>query len=643
MGSFAARLRRLVVVSVACAAAGVGIAAATQEQTPQQPAPIFRTGVNLVRVDVSVTGRDGVAIADLQPADFEIEEDGVRQTAETVQFLRLDGQQTPGSNESLDIRSQDHAKLEATRDDVRIFAIFFDEYHVEKAPAITLPMREALAHFVEKLGPTDLVAIMDPLTPLSALKFTRSRRELLDKVKKFEGRRGIYMPTRSVLEEAQLTQRNPWELRAAVSLSAMNALVTYLGGLREGRKSVLFVSEGPPVGPLGNGLKERLDEVLQSANRANVTINVFDPRPLGSAPFGGADSLSQMANDTGGRRIVNSNAPDPQLTRVVEDASAYYLVGYSPTRDFADGKFHKIDVRVKRRGAHVDARRGYWAPKAAELTAAAVEPEPVEPELRESLKKFALPVEGQAVALWIGMSRGEAGKTRVTVSWDPSGRITSTGVQEQGHDRPVRLEIEPRSSDGVALGEIRAIATGMLTTDSATTASFDLEPGDVTLRLEARAASGDTVDRWTNAITVPDLADEPVVLSTPRFLRARSPFELKFLQSATAPPPLASRDFRRTDRVFVDVDCYASAVALAKADGGDSPPEIVAELLNNSGKVLTTLKAMSATIGVATVTDRAARIEIPIANLAIGSYVLRMKATAGDHHAQQLTAFRVVP
>lgn len=611
----------------------LGTAVGAQDPAPQQTPPTFRTGVNLVRVDVSVTDRDGVAIGDLQPADFEIEEDGVRQTAETVQFLRLDGQQTPGSLESLNIRSQEHAKLEATRDDVRIFAIFFDEYHVDKAPSITLPMRDAMKAFVEMLGPTDLVAVMDPLLPLSALKFTRNRRELLDKVKTFEGRRGVYIPARSVLEEAQLTQRNVGELRAGVTLSALNALVTYLGGLREGRKSVLFVSQGPPQYPLGNGLKERLDEALQSANRANVTINVFDPRPLGSAPFGGADSLFRMAHETGGRRIVNTNAPEKDLTRVVGDASAYYLVGYTPARDFADGKFHRIEVRVKRRGARVESRRGYWAPRAAELTTAA-EPPPEEPGLRESLKAFASPVEGQPVALWIGMSRGDAGKTRVTVSWDPSGRVSSTGIQDHDRERAVRLNVEPRDAEGAALADMRTIASGLLTTDTATTAAFDLESGDVTLGLEARDASGETVDRWTKAITVPDLTDEPVALSTPRFLRARSAFELKVLQSAANPSPIASRDFRRTDRVFVEVECYGA---------GEAPPEVVAELLNNSGKVLASLNVHSSSVGVSSLADNTTRVEIPMANLAIGSYVLRMKAASGDHKTQQLTAFRVVP
>ena len=43
------------------------------------------------------------------------------------------------------------------------------------------------------------------------------------------------------------------------------------------------------------------------------------------------------------------------------DASAYYLIGYTPTRRGNDGKFHEIKVRVKRRGVRVTARRGYWA------------------------------------------------------------------------------------------------------------------------------------------------------------------------------------------------------------------------------------------------------------------------------------------
>ena len=147
----------------------------------------------------------------------------------------------------------------------------------------------------------------------------------------------------------QQTQRNVWELRAGVTLDAVNAIATHLGGLREGRKSILFVSQGPPVS-LRSINWPRMEDVVQSANRGNVTIHTLDPRPLGSSEFGGNMVLRRFSDETGGRAIHNTNDHAEHLDEVIEDASAYYLVGYAPSREMADGKFHKIDVEVKRRG-----------------------------------------------------------------------------------------------------------------------------------------------------------------------------------------------------------------------------------------------------------------------------------------------------
>ena len=56
-------------------------------------------------------------------------------------------------------------------------------------------------------GPTDLVAIMDPLTPSSAIEFSRDRRALADRIHRLEGRRGVYLPPRSAAEEAAARSR----------------------------------------------------------------------------------------------------------------------------------------------------------------------------------------------------------------------------------------------------------------------------------------------------------------------------------------------------------------------------------------------------------------------------------------------------
>ena len=216
----------------------LALAQAAEPPASAQPqTPIFRAGTDLVRVDVTATVNGDEPVTDLQAADFEITEDDVPQAVETIKFVRVDGTRTSNLDEPLEIRSKEHAILEAGREDVRLFAIFLDDYHIDKRPDITLPLRETLTKFVKQLGPNDLVALMEPLTTLYDLKYTRAKDELINRIRTFEGRRGEVFPVKSAIEEAQLTQRNWQELRACVTLSALEALATQMGGLREGRKS----------------------------------------------------------------------------------------------------------------------------------------------------------------------------------------------------------------------------------------------------------------------------------------------------------------------------------------------------------------------------------------------------------------------
>jgi VWFA-related protein len=604
---------RLVVMGavVACAATTV---VRVQDVPPQ--APIFRTRINIVRVDVSVTGRHDEVIADLQPADFEVIEDGIPQTVETLQFVRLDGSRTTDLEESLEIRSPEHALLEAARDDVRVFAIFLDDYHIDKKPEITVRLRPALKDLVRQFGANDLVAVMDPLTPLSHLRFTRSQEDLLRRIGEFEGRRGEMYPVRSVLEEGQLARRDIWEVRGSVTLSALEALVTHLGGLRDGRKSVLFVSQGPFMGPIGGPNDEHLKDVLQAANRGNVTIHVFDPRPLGSSPLGGAHALQRLYRETGGRAIVNSNEPTRRLPQIISDASAYYLLGYTPVREMADGKFHRIEVRVRRPGARVLARRGYWAPTEAEMNPSA-NADAVEPAVTEAVSALIEPRGGRDVDVWIGASRNPDARTRLTVTWEPTGRTSPK--------RPARLTVAPLDDAGRVAAGAQSIASGR-DVSAAATATFDVEPaGRVVLRLTAEAADGSVIDRWDQSLDAPSFTGDRLALSTPRFLRARSAFEAQAMREQD-PPPAASRRFRASDHVLVDVECY----------GGADESTVTARLLNAKGQQLIELTVPPPTAG-------KTRFPLPLSSLASGTYVLRIDAQSGAEAAQQRTAFQMVP
>ena len=599
--------------------AAIGIAAAAAAQDPAPPPaqpeqPVFRARVNLVRVDVSVFGRDGEPLAGLQPADFLVKEDGIAQTVETVQFVTLTGQAPTDLRESTAIRSAEHAAVEAAREDVRLFVLFLDDYHVDKSPTVMIPLKRTLRAFVEKLGPYDLVAVMDPLTPLTHIEFTRDRNKVLESVNNFEGRRGELFPVRSAAEEAQQSQRNIWELRAGVTLDAMNAIVTKLGGLREGRKSVLFVSQGPPVS-LRSVNWPRMEDVVQSANRSNVTIHTLDPRPLGSSEFGGNLVLRRFSDETGGRAIFNTNDHASHLDEVFADASAYYLIGYTPTRgEVADGKFHKIEVEVKRPRVRVVARRGYWSPKLSELTAPRAEP--VKAEVVSALTELVEPRTGTTAEVWIGYSKGADAATQVTVAWEPTSRVGVTSA--------ARVDVEQIRADGSVDGAPHQIPRG----ESAARASarMTMPPGKTTLRFTSYDAKGELLDRWATEIGVPDFAAEAVALATPRFLLARSPFELRALQSAANATPTASRRLRKSDRLLVELEAYARG----------SAPELSIELLNQRGESLVTLPVPQAASG-------RSRVEIPLQSLAPATYVLKAIAQSDTGHAEQHVPFRIVP
>ena len=106
-----------------------------QPPSGQQP-PVFRGGTANVRVDVTVTDKKGNPVTDLTKDDFEIREDGLPQVVDTAKMIEATGA-APDDDMSLPIRSPEHAAVEAARDDIRVFVIFWDEYHIgQMVPAL---------------------------------------------------------------------------------------------------------------------------------------------------------------------------------------------------------------------------------------------------------------------------------------------------------------------------------------------------------------------------------------------------------------------------------------------------------------------------------------------------------------------------
>lgn len=99
---------------------------------------------------------------------------------------------------------------------------------------------------------------------------------------------------------------------------------------------------------------------------ADVVSTAMDKQILNQT----TELLRTIADQTDGRAIVNRNDPLPALQQMIKDNTTYYLMSFTSTSAYRDGKFHEFQVRVKRPGVEVRARRGYWAVSAEEMAKA---------------------------------------------------------------------------------------------------------------------------------------------------------------------------------------------------------------------------------------------------------------------------------
>ena len=477
--------------------------AASQTAPPQTPPPAFKAGINFVRVDVIATDKQGNPVEDLKPSDFQVREDGKAQQIQTFQLIHVaqPGQVAAGPNPPAPTHNQYESETLAAKDNVRLVTIFLDDYHVRRGSS--MKVRAPLEKFVEQdLAPTDLVAVMYPLTPVNNLSFTQNHREVANAIEHFVGRKYNYQPMNSFEEQyADQPTTVVEDIRNQVSLSALKALAIYLGSLREGRKEVILVSEGysdylppqlrnpdataPGIGNpnmfnetagqgspteeamnffSGMNIAEDLRIVFSAMNRNNASIYTLDPRGLANFEFDmGAhvstqqdaqmlsqtqDTLRTLADETDGRAIVNQNNLERGLKQLVRDASDYYLLGYTSSAAPEDGKFHKIEVRVDRPGVTLRARKGYWALTTAEISSAKAASDkagPV-PAVEKALSSIAATDHSQVVRTWIGTSRAPDGKTAVTFVWQPVPGESRPGDRRGG--APARVMVTAAANTG---------------------------------------------------------------------------------------------------------------------------------------------------------------------------------------------------
>jgi Ca-activated chloride channel family protein len=148
---------------------------------------------------------------------------------------------------------------------------------------------------------------------------------------------------------------NPTRLYDAVAAS-----LDELKGL-EGRRVVLVFTDGDDTGS-----NTSYRDVLNQARDEEVMIYAIG---LQSDYFNGVSrvrtrpdrNLRRLADETGGGYFELAETSDlaPTFTRVAQELHSQYVLGFTPGT--LDGKVHKLEVRVKRRGMTARARRSYLA------------------------------------------------------------------------------------------------------------------------------------------------------------------------------------------------------------------------------------------------------------------------------------------
>lgn len=640
----------------------------TSQATGQEPQrPTFVTRIDTVSVDVIVTDKKGNPVTDLTPEDFEIQENKAPQTIDSFKLIQIDDQQDVDPARNREIRSMEDQERETAREDVRVIVVFLDDYHTRLGNSMAV--REKLARFVRTLNRRDLVAIMTPLLPTSAITFSRNHEATAQQIMAWQGRKYDYTPKHPVEEVYRYMEPRSIEaLRNQIAATALEGLCVYMGTLREGRKTVIYVSEGLMStmpdgvhttgvygGSIGSPTQQQstlnqlmqaeralqsqqmamldyLKDIFVEASRSNTSIYTLDPRGLAASEFDIADNVGSgadrralnestdvlriLASNTDGRAIVATNDPLPALRQMLRDTSAYYLLGYTSTEKARDGKFHEIKVSVKRPGVDVRARSGYWAYTDEDVARASGPVFSRPPEVEAAFDAIAEPASGRMIRTWLAAQQAPDGQSSVTVVWE--------AIRPTGPEVPSRVMLTASRPDGALLYRGRVAKAADPTGRVAGQVTFAAPPGDVVLRVEAENEDGDRLDADTREWRVPDFAVAETTISTPVVYRARTARDVQNLKAAAAPLPTTARSFTRMERLLIRFDVYGPP--------GQTP---VVRLLNRNGDPMSDWP----------VTTRESagsyETEVILGGVPPGDYLVEVTVPAGEAGPQQLVALRV--
>jgi len=284
--------------------------------TQEKPNQVFRAGVEIVSLNVTVTDAQGRYVTDIGQDEFSVFEDGARQ--ELTYFNRAN------LPIALSLLIDSSASM---------------EQRMENA-------QDAAIGFARKLRPQDLAQVVDFDSRVEIkLGFTNKVEELEAAIHTTSagGSTALHNAVYIALKElAKVKAKDPDEIR---------------------RQAIVVLSDGEDTSSLVS-----FEEVLELAKRSETAIYTIGLQPRETSALKGFREaefvLRQLAQETGGRAFFARQIEELSQVygQIADELSSQYSVGYASKNAKRDGAFRRIVVQVQRPNVTARTKRGYYGP-----------------------------------------------------------------------------------------------------------------------------------------------------------------------------------------------------------------------------------------------------------------------------------------
>ena len=653
---------RFPLARVAAAAIALTVIAAAQAPQPAsvppvQPVPLFRSGVNVVTVDVSVLDKERRPVRGLTAADFTILENGTPQPVTGFSAIDLpdtDAPQPVWARESRRdvVRNDEFA-------DRRTVILVLDD--ATPMPAGDGPrVIDAAEQVIARLGPEDLAAVVYTLEKAKGQELTRDRARLVAAAGRFLGK-----PTSTRIDregraaETAFSAYDPTAMMAYGSaIETLLSVAEAAAGLPQRRKAMVFISVGAPIA-MDNlapriiagdhsdsaaqnwALRQSLLAMFAAAQRANMTIYSIDPGGLRTnVPTlnDNRDYLKAVSSNTGGFAITDDNDPGPGIAQVFRENSSYHLLGYQNPDPTSMGGYRRIEVRVSRPGITVRAREGYFEPtlkknetneKGGKKQSVQAPPTLLGAALDGPVPKTDVPMQVTAAAFPVAKQRdgADAKRREAAVAIVVGIRMPAPVGPTPATDD---LDVQVNAFDTSWKKQGAARVTGRVTRQPGHTGAtgfeailrLDLKPGRYQLRVAAESSLLRKSGSVFADVDVPDFTKDGVTMSG-------------LAMSVTPGAPSAPKDGLRellpatptSERLFAGSDKVCAMLRVSQ--GGEKPLVPVTLVLRIVDARNAAVFEDNATLGPERFSaGRLAdyRIDLPVAALPPGRYLLTAEA-----------------